>query len=63
MAITHAITYAHLPRDIYKRRNRYWPASRPSITASTTGAQLDLSAYLSINSRNGPNFAIIPASV
>ena len=28
MSITHAITCAHLPRDIYQRRSRYWPESR-----------------------------------
>jgi|JI10StandDraft_1071094.scaffolds.fasta_scaffold120420_6 hypothetical protein len=28
MPFTHTVTLAHLPRDIYQRRERYWPESR-----------------------------------
>ena len=33
MTITHTVTSAFMPRDIYQRRYRYWPSPRqlPSL--------------------------------
>ena len=32
---TYGITCAHLPRDIYQRRNRYWPETRQKPALET----------------------------